>query len=330
MKVCPVCQYEEEQEDEVSCAICGSDLESEGSVIEEITTEEPSTNEEILDSKSVDKTSSSAELSSSQEELAPADSSSMTDEEKAIEEALSASEVTSSEDSNSSTFLSDLWSQTSDSFVVLFGNLDGFFKTDSKINYKAPLIALVISILLFFSVIGLAVTTVPLPDEESSDGMLPVTPYRKNGIEIGRGVSDPFTGEPFNCEIWDAMRYEDFRVEDPEDDFLTYAITDTNQSGTVDNSERYGCFVNMSWMSGISFVFFNIILFISVLYLYSSVSNKSIIQPIIVFGLAESVLFILYGGILNRLIEPLILTVGLVCAICLIVSVGVLLARVVR
>ncbi len=330
MKVCPVCQYEEEQEDEVSCAICGSDLESEGSVIEEITTEEPSTNEEILDSKSVDKTSSSAELSSSQEELAPADSSSMTDEEKAIEEALSASEVTSSEDSNSSTFFSDLWSQTSDSFVVLFGNLDGFFKTDSKINYKAPLIALVISILLFFSVIGLAVTTVPLPDEESSDGMLPVTPYRKNGIEIGRGVSDPFTGEPFNCEIWDAMRYEDFRVEDPEDDFLTYAITDTNQSGTVDNSERYGCFVNMSWMSGISFVFFNIILFICVLYLYSSVSNKSIIQPIIVFGLAESVLFILYGGILNKLIEPLILTVGLVCAICLIVSVGVLLARVVR
>ena len=126
------------------------------------------------------------------------------------------------------------------------------------------------------------------------------------------------------------MRYEDFRVEDPEDDFLTYAVTDTNQSGTVDSSERYGCFVNMSWMSGISFVLFNIILFICVLYLYSSVSNKSIIQPIIVFGLAESVLFILYGGALNKLIEPLILTVGLVCAICLIVSVGVLLARVVR
>ena len=38
----------------------------------------------------------------------------------------------------------------------------------------------------------------------------------------------------------------------------------------------------------------------------------------------------MYGGVLNKLIEPLILTVGLVCAICLIVSVGVLLARVVR
>ncbi len=94
-----------------------------------------------------------------------------------------------------------------------------------------------------------------MPDEESSDGMLPVSPYRKNGIDIGRGVSDPFTGEPFNCEIWDGLVYEEFRVEDAEDPLITYAVTDTNQSGTVDNSERYGCFVNMSWMSGISFVF---------------------------------------------------------------------------
>ena len=29
MKVCPVCQYEEEQDSETSCAICGSDLEVE-------------------------------------------------------------------------------------------------------------------------------------------------------------------------------------------------------------------------------------------------------------------------------------------------------------
>ena len=49
MKVCPVCQYEEEQEDEVSCAICGSDLESEGSVVEEISAAEPSKIEESLD-----------------------------------------------------------------------------------------------------------------------------------------------------------------------------------------------------------------------------------------------------------------------------------------
>ena len=31
MKVCPVCQYEEEQDSETSCAICGSDLDVEES-----------------------------------------------------------------------------------------------------------------------------------------------------------------------------------------------------------------------------------------------------------------------------------------------------------
>ncbi len=47
MKVCPVCQYEEEQDDEVSCAICGSDLESEGSIVEEIASVSP----DILEKK---------------------------------------------------------------------------------------------------------------------------------------------------------------------------------------------------------------------------------------------------------------------------------------
>ena len=318
MKVCPVCQYEEEQEDEVSCAICGSDLEAEGSIIEETGPETSPIVEEKADAESTEVLSSLTETPS------------ITEEEKAIEEALSASEVPSSDKSDSSNSFSDILSTVKASFGNFFGKLDGFFKTDSKINYKAPLIAFVISILLFFSVIGLAVTTVPLPDEESSDGALPVTPYRKNGVDIGRGVSDPFTGEPFNCEIWDALVYEDFRVEDAEDPLITYAVTDTNQSGTVDNSERYGCFVNMSWISGVSFVFFNIILFICALYLYTSVSNKAILQPIIAFGFAEVILFIIYGGILNNLIEPLILTIGLVCTICLIVSVGILLGRAVR
>ena len=34
MKVCPVCQYEEEDGNEVACAICGSDLESEEALVE--------------------------------------------------------------------------------------------------------------------------------------------------------------------------------------------------------------------------------------------------------------------------------------------------------
>jgi len=330
MKVCPVCQYEEEQDDEVSCAICGSDLESEGSIIEEISSASSDISEEKSGEVSSDIVEDKATSESDIEESSSTTESSMTDDEKAIEEVLSASEVSSSDKSDSSSSFSEVFSTIRESFGTFFGRLDGFFKTDSKINYKAPLMALVVSILLFFSVIGLAVTTVPLPDEESSDGMLPVSPYRKNGVDIGRGVSDPFTGEPFNCEIWDGLVYEEFRVKDAEDPLITYAVTDTNQSGTVDNSERYGCFVNMSWMSGISIVFFNICLFVCALYLYNSVTNKSILQPIIAFGLAEVVLFVIYGGILNKLIEPLLLTVGLVCTICLIVSVGVLLARVVR
>ena len=41
MKVCPVCQYEEEDGNEVACAICGSDLESEVPPVEEPIPEEP-------------------------------------------------------------------------------------------------------------------------------------------------------------------------------------------------------------------------------------------------------------------------------------------------
>ncbi len=76
--------------------------------------------------------------------------SSMTDEEKAMEEVLSASEVSSSDKSDSSNSFYEMFSTIKESFGTFFGRLDGFFKTDSKINYKAPLIALVVSILLFF------------------------------------------------------------------------------------------------------------------------------------------------------------------------------------
>ena len=54
MKVCPVCQYEEEDGNEVSCAICGSDLESEGSSVEETITEEPVIEKAPIEDKSVE------------------------------------------------------------------------------------------------------------------------------------------------------------------------------------------------------------------------------------------------------------------------------------
>ena len=85
MKICPVCQYEEEQDSETSCAICGSDLESSAS-IDEVptvtekaieTTEEPSVSdeekllEETLAATKVDDSESTEEPSYAMSVLAP-------------------------------------------------------------------------------------------------------------------------------------------------------------------------------------------------------------------------------------------------------------------
>ena len=67
MKICPVCQYEEEQDSEVSCAICGSDLES-SAPIDEVPTE----TEEVIETT---------------------EEPSVSDEEKLLEETLAATEV---------------------------------------------------------------------------------------------------------------------------------------------------------------------------------------------------------------------------------------------
>ena len=94
MKVCPVCQYEEEDTNEVSCAICGSDLESESSsVVEESPEEVPSLEEKQDNIGSGDE----PEVLASDDN----DISEMTDEEKEIEEALTGTEISSSDDSKS-------------------------------------------------------------------------------------------------------------------------------------------------------------------------------------------------------------------------------------
>ncbi|HIC61448.1 MAG TPA: hypothetical protein EYO72_01720, partial [Marine Group III euryarchaeote] len=67
MKTCPVCQYEEEQDSEVSCAICGSDLES-SAPADEVPTE----TEEVIET---------------------IEEPSVSDEEKLLEETLAATEV---------------------------------------------------------------------------------------------------------------------------------------------------------------------------------------------------------------------------------------------
>ncbi len=67
MKICPVCQYEEELDSEVSCAICGSDLKS-SAPVDEIPTE-------------------------TEETIETAEKPSISDEEKLLEETLAATVV---------------------------------------------------------------------------------------------------------------------------------------------------------------------------------------------------------------------------------------------
>jgi len=320
MKVCPVCQYEEEQDSETSCAICGSDLEidtpdssqEEVPNLEEVqpTTESPTDEVDVPSEKIEDKVE-------------------LTDEEKLLEETLAATEVGSPESETEEKVsliqtITSTFTNFGSNIAKMTSGLDSAFRTDGKINYKAPLVLVVVSIFLFCAVIGLAVTTVPGTIEESSDGYQPTTPYYKNEIRIGTGVSEPFSGEPFNCEIWDGQRYYDFSENiDGQDMF----ITDVNQNGTVDNDERFGCMVNMSWGSGIIFFALNLILWICIAYFFNSLDSTSILNPIVFFGGFQLLLFLAYGGIMNQLIFPLSLSVGLVCTIGLIVSTSVLLMR---
>ena len=79
MKVCPVCQYEEEDTNEFSCAICGSDLESESS-----SAEEPVVGESPKEAPQVEEKQENLTNEEESEVLATDDGeiSEMTDEEK--------------------------------------------------------------------------------------------------------------------------------------------------------------------------------------------------------------------------------------------------------
>ena len=326
MKVCPVCQYEEEQDSETSCAICGSDFGDSASE------DSPNDLEEIVeDSIPNEDEAQPEEQPEEKPEEQPDEESGASEEEKLLEETLASTEVSDSgesgEGSEKST-VSSVFSQISNfspDFNALNSRLDKIFLTKGEINYIAPLTMMCISILLFCGVIGLAVSTVPGVTEESTDGYTPTTPYTKNEILIGRGTSESFSGEPFNCEIWDASRYEAFGSIDDEGIFI--AVTDSNGNGTVDNDEREGCPVNIGYISGFTFLVLNIILLISTFYIYNRVSNTSIVNPILVFAIIEFLLFVVYGGFANKLIFALPLTFGLVCTIGLIVSTSVLLIR---
>ena len=323
MKVCPVCEMEEE-DDALSCSMCGSDFEPE--VKEASPEENPTTDNDNLAadiaSMNLDEESTESNLEETKE---------LSDEEKLLEETLNAT-VSNAPDEKSENSFSKFFEQFSN-MGNLFGEiskrLDRIFLTKGELNYIAPLTMVVISILLLSGVIGLAVSSVPGTDEESTDGYKPTTPYNKeiNGISvlIGRGVAEPFSGEPFNCEIWDSQIYEEF--QEVNDDGYYIQLTDRNQNGTVEDEERYGCPVNMKFISTFSFIVLNLLLLTTAFYIYNKVSNTAIIMPVLGFAIIETILFALYGGLMNKVIFALPLTIGLVCTVGLIVSSGVLLIR---
>ena len=336
MKVCPVCQYEEEDDSEVSCSICGSDLEVEGSSVKEIT--EESTNDEVpIDNKEVESASVPSEDSdigkteveeektevekdtsteTNSEELPE-----MTDGEKEMEEALAATEIPSSEKKEGFDLSKSFLSNVSDFSTNFVTKLDGFFKKDGKLTYASPLAALFVSILIFFSVLAVAAMSIPRAQETNLDNK---AIYIQNGPSYDKEVtptSEPSSGEPFSCEMWDKERYSEYKNG-------KYMITDTNNSGEIDDDERYGCPIKISLISGSLILILNLILLTLAFYLYKSIPNTSLTFPILLFGFIQVLLFVIYGGLLHKLIFALPLTFGFASAVCLIVSVSVLFGRI--
>ena len=327
MKVCPVCEMEEE-DNAPSCSMCGSDfeVETEEAPLQETASENT---EEIA--------SDIAELDNidTKEDTKEEETTELSEEEKLLEETLNATvtESSSKESKNALSKFTEQFAGIGNTLGNLGKKLDGIFLTKGEINYIAPLTIVVISILLLSGVVGLAVSTVPGTDQESSDGYKPTTPtYRNTGENasseyIGRGVATPFSGDAFNCELWDGERYylEAF-IGENEKGFET-PLTDRDGSGKVDNDERYGCPVDMKVISTFSFIVLNILLLITTFYIFNKVSNTAIIMPVIAFAIIETLLFAFYGGLMNNVIFALPLTIGLVCTIGLIVAGSVLLIR---
>ena len=160
MKVCPVCQYEEEEDSEVSCAICGSDLDSASIPSEDSDVEKTVVEEEKTDVK--------GKVSEDTSEEVPE----MTNEEKEIEEALAATEIPTSnkkEESDISKYLS-FFSNFKEYPDKLVARLDKTFKKDGKLTYVSPLTALFVAILIFFSVLAVTAMTVPRTLDVNGEG----------------------------------------------------------------------------------------------------------------------------------------------------------------
>ena len=297
MKVCPVCEMEEE-DDALSCSMCGSDFEAE---TEEVPKEETtSVEEEKIASDIADLGNDIAETNDEKEE----ETGELSEEEKLLEETLNATVTESSGEKSENPLakIAERFGGIGNIFGDLNKRLDRIFLTKGELNYIAPLTIVVLSILLLSGVIGLAVSTVPQTDQESTDGYTPNSPvpvgYDANGTTItATPVGDPTSGDPFNCELWDAVIYdeENFRTENEKG--ISIALTDRDGSGRVDDDERFGCPVNMKVISTFSFILLNILLLTTAFYIFNKVTNTAIIMPVLGFAILETGLFAIYGGL---------------------------------
>ena len=168
MKVCPVCEMEED-DSALTCSMCGSDFEP--------TVKEAPPQDSPADVTN-DLSSDIAEMNLGEVENSESDSeetSELSEEEKLLEETLSATESGDSKEKSENTFtkFAEQFSDVGKIFTNLSNRLDKVFVSKGKLNYLAPLTIVVVSILLMSGVIGLAVSTVPTSDKLSSTGDTP-------------------------------------------------------------------------------------------------------------------------------------------------------------
>ena len=141
MKVCPVCEMEEE-DDALSCSMCGSDFEAEKK--EAPPQETPSESTEDIASDIAELDNLNTESDTKNEET-----DELSEEEKLLEETLNAT-VTESSNKQSENALSKFTEQFA-GIGKTFGNLnkklDGIFLTKGEINYIAPLTIVSLTVL---------------------------------------------------------------------------------------------------------------------------------------------------------------------------------------
>ena len=175
-------------------------------------------------------------------------------------------------------------------------------------------------------------STVPATDEESllmtgpqpSPLLIPFNENNTNGNStLGRGtLVSPTQGSRSTVKYGiDSLRYYDFCKTD--DHGVDIRITDRNADGQLDYDERFGCPVDMKFISNFHFIILNLLFITTAFYIYNKLPNTAIVLPVLAFASIETILFAIYGGILNNLIFALPLTIGFVCTIGLIVSGGV-------